>query len=97
MQHFRDPRPARNGACACLRYPHCGRIRDHVLGICPHRLTGDYGIAWLLTRLVGTPRAWELMVQSERIDARRCETLGLVNRLVPDLELREATFALARS
>jgi enoyl-CoA hydratase/carnithine racemase len=37
------------------------------------------------------------MVQSERIDARRCETLGLVNRLVPDLELREATFALARS
>jgi enoyl-CoA hydratase/carnithine racemase len=33
---------------------------------------------------------------SERIDARRCETLGLVNRVVPDGELRDAAFALAR-
>jgi enoyl-CoA hydratase/carnithine racemase len=60
-------------------------------------LTGDYGIAWLLTRLVGTSRARELMFLSERIDARRCEALGLVNRVVPDAELREAAFALAKS
>ena len=60
-------------------------------------LTGDYGIAWLLTRLVGTSRARELMFLSERIDARRCETLGLVNRVVPDVELAESAFALARS
>ena len=32
-------------------------------------LTGDYGIAWMLTRLVGTSRARELMFLSERIDA----------------------------
>jgi enoyl-CoA hydratase/carnithine racemase len=51
----------------------------------------------LLTRLVGTSRARELMFLSERIDARRCETLGLVNRVVPDAELRETAFALARS
>jgi enoyl-CoA hydratase/carnithine racemase len=60
-------------------------------------LTGDYGIAWLLTRLVGTSRARELMFLSERIDARRCETLGLVNRVVTDAELRDVAFALARS
>src|SRR6266511_4292054 len=60
-------------------------------------LTGDYGIAWLLTRLVGTSRARELMFLSERIDARRCEALGLVNRVVADTELREVAFALARS
>jgi enoyl-CoA hydratase/carnithine racemase len=60
-------------------------------------LTGDYGVAWLLTRLVGTSRARELMFLSERIDARRCETLGLVNRVVPDAELRETAFVLARS
>jgi enoyl-CoA hydratase/carnithine racemase len=60
-------------------------------------LTGDYGIAWLLTRLAGTSRARELMFLSERIDARRCETLGLVNRVVPDAELRETAFALAKS
>jgi enoyl-CoA hydratase/carnithine racemase len=60
-------------------------------------LTGDYGIAWLLTRLVGTSRARELMFLSERIDARHCETLGLVNRVVTDAELRDVAFALARS
>jgi len=59
-------------------------------------LTGDYGIAWLLTRLAGTARARELMFLSERIDARRCEQLGLVNRIVPDSELRDTAFALAR-
>lgn len=60
-------------------------------------LTGDYGIAWLLTRLVGTSRARELMFMSERIDVRRCEALGLVNRVVSDAELRETAFVLARS
>jgi enoyl-CoA hydratase/carnithine racemase len=60
-------------------------------------LTGDYGITWLLTRLAGTSRARELMFLSERLDARRCEALGLVNRVVPDAELREAAFALAKS
>jgi enoyl-CoA hydratase/carnithine racemase len=60
-------------------------------------LTGDYGIAWLLTQLVGTSRARELMFLSERIDARRCEALGLVNRVVPDAELRDTAFALAKS
>lgn len=60
-------------------------------------LTGDYGIGWLLTRLVGASRARELMFLSERIDARRCETLGLVNRVVADAELRDVAFALARS
>src|SRR6202048_5627765 len=60
-------------------------------------LTGDYGIAWMLTRLVGTSRARELMFLSERIDGRRCEMLGLVNRVLPDAELREAAVSLARS
>jgi 2-(1,2-epoxy-1,2-dihydrophenyl)acetyl-CoA isomerase len=60
-------------------------------------LTGDYGIAWLLTRLVGTSRARELMFLSDRIEARRCEMLGLVNRVVSDAELRDVAFALART
>jgi len=60
-------------------------------------LSGDYGIAWLLTRLVGTARARELMFTSERIDAARCEAIGLVNRVVPDDQLQDEAFALARS
>src|SRR6266699_6157052 len=58
-------------------------------------LTGDYGISWLLTRLAGTARARELMFLSERIDARRCEALGLVNRVVRDVDLQSEAFAMA--
>src|SRR5436305_11763282 len=60
-------------------------------------LTGDYGISWLLTRLVGTSRARELMFLSERFDARRCETLGLVNRVVAVAGARGVALHLARS
>jgi enoyl-CoA hydratase/carnithine racemase len=60
-------------------------------------LSGDYGIAWLLTRLVGTARARELMFTADRVDAERCEVIGLVNRVVPDAKLQQEAFALAKS
>jgi len=60
-------------------------------------LSGDYGIAWLLTRLVGTARARELMFTAERVDAARCEQIGLVNRVVADDQLQAAAFSLAKS
>jgi enoyl-CoA hydratase/carnithine racemase len=60
-------------------------------------LSGDYGIAWLLTRLVGTARARELMFTAERVDAEGCERIGLVNRVVPDDKLQDEAFALAKS
>jgi enoyl-CoA hydratase/carnithine racemase len=60
-------------------------------------LSGDYGIAWLLTRLVGTARARELMFTAERVDAARCEAIGLVNRVVPDDRLQAEAFALAQT
>jgi len=60
-------------------------------------LTGDYGISWLLTRLAGTARARELMYLSERIDARRAESLGLINRVVPDADLQAEAFTIART
>lgn len=59
-------------------------------------LSGDYGVAWLLTRLAGTARARELMFLSERLDAKRCEAFGLVNRIVPDDQLRPAALELAK-
>ena len=60
-------------------------------------LSGDYGIAWLLTRLVGTSRARELMFTGDKVDAARCEAIGLVNRVVPDDKLQAEAFALAKS
>ena len=60
-------------------------------------LSGDYGIAWLLTRLVGSARARELMFTSDKVDAARCAAIGLVNRVVPDAKLQDEAFALAKS
>jgi enoyl-CoA hydratase/carnithine racemase len=60
-------------------------------------LSGDYGIAWLLTRLVGTSRARELMFTAEKVDAGRCEAVGLFNRVVPDERLQDEAFTLAKS
>src|SRR5258708_3087500 len=60
-------------------------------------LSGDYGIAWLLTRLVGTARARESMFTADRVDAARCEAIGLVNRVVPDASLQNEAFVLAKS
>ncbi len=59
-------------------------------------LSGDYGMAWLLTRLVGTARARELMFTADKVDAARCEAIGLVNRVVPDDKLQGEAFELAR-
>jgi enoyl-CoA hydratase/carnithine racemase len=60
-------------------------------------LSGDYGIAWLLTRTIGSMRARELMFTAERVDAERCERIGLVNRVVDDASLQAEAFALAKS
>ncbi len=60
-------------------------------------LSGDYGMSWLLTRIVGTARAREMMFFAEKVDAKRCEAIGLVNRVVPDDKLREEAFAMARA
>lgn len=60
-------------------------------------LSGDYGITWLLTRLVGTARARELMFTARRVDAETCERLGLVNQVVDDDRLQDEARALATS
>ena len=50
-------------------------------------LSGDYGSSWFLTRLVGPAKAREILFTAERLDARTCERIGLVNRVVADAEL----------
>jgi len=59
-------------------------------------LSGDYGGSWFLTRLVGTARARELYFTGDRVEARDCERLGLVNRVVPDAELEKEALAWAK-
>jgi enoyl-CoA hydratase/carnithine racemase len=50
-----------------------------------------------MTHLVGTARARELMYTADKVDAERCEQIGLFNRVVPDAVLRDEAFKLASS
>jgi 2-(1,2-epoxy-1,2-dihydrophenyl)acetyl-CoA isomerase len=59
-------------------------------------LSGDYGVAWLLTRVVGGGRARQLMLTSERVAAERAFEIGLVNEVVADESLPTAAFEQAR-
>jgi len=59
-------------------------------------LSGDYGVTWLLSQLVGRGRASELMLLSEKVDAARCLGMGIFNRVVPDADLQAEAFTLAR-
>jgi 2-(1,2-epoxy-1,2-dihydrophenyl)acetyl-CoA isomerase len=46
-------------------------------------LSGDAGLIWFLTRLVGPSRARELCLLPEKFDGRYAETTGVVTRAVP--------------
>lgn len=59
-------------------------------------LPGDFGGTWLLTQLVGPARARELYFTSRRVMAPECERIGLVNRVVPAVELQAEAMDLAR-
>lgn len=55
---------------------------------------GDGG-CWLLPRLIGMPRALELLLTGDMVSAERAEQLGMVNSLHAPEELMDATYALA--
>jgi len=58
--------------------------------------SGDFGGSYFLSKLVGTGKARELYYTAEPLDAAQALALGIVNRVVPDTELVEATMPLAR-
>ncbi|MCB1841379.1 MAG: enoyl-CoA hydratase/isomerase family protein [Halioglobus sp.] len=60
-------------------------------------LLPDGGLSWLLVHQLGYRRAFQLSIESERIDARRCVKLGLANRTAPADRLLETAVAWAHS
>jgi enoyl-CoA hydratase/carnithine racemase len=50
-------------------------------------LVAEWGISWLLPRLVGPAHALDLLFSARRIDAAEAERIGLVNRVIPHADL----------
>jgi enoyl-CoA hydratase/carnithine racemase len=46
-------------------------------------LVGEWGVTWLLPRLVGTAHALDLLFSARKVDAEEALRMGLVNRVVP--------------
>jgi len=58
-------------------------------------LVPDGGLNWLLVKQLGYRRAFQLSIESERINAGRCVELGLANRAVPADELQSVALEWA--
>jgi 2-(1,2-epoxy-1,2-dihydrophenyl)acetyl-CoA isomerase len=59
-------------------------------------LVPDGGATWLIPRLVGTKRAYELMALGEKLSSSKALAMGMVNRVFPDASLRDDGIAYAR-
>jgi enoyl-CoA hydratase/carnithine racemase len=60
-------------------------------------LIGEYGVTWLLPRLVGQGAALDLLLSSRVFLAEEAASLGLVNRVVPAGDVLSEAVAYART
>lgn len=60
-------------------------------------LVPDSGVNWLLPRLIGQARAYEMAITADQIPAETALAWGLVNRVVPSAQLMENVAAWAGS
>jgi enoyl-CoA hydratase len=56
----------------------------------------ELGISWLLPRLVGAARAWDVILTGREVGAAEAERIGLVSRVVPDERLFDEAMGVAR-
>lgn len=59
-------------------------------------LPAEYGLSWLLPRIVGLTHANDLLLSSRVVLAEEAEKMGLVNAVLPPEELLPHTYAYAR-
>jgi enoyl-CoA hydratase/carnithine racemase len=54
-------------------------------------IPAEYGLSWILPRLIGVERALDLLLSARRVEAEEAERIGLVSRVCePDTVLRDA-------
>lgn len=72
-----------------------GESSRFTLAYCHIGASPDGGSTYFLPRALGMKRAFEIALLGERFDAARAAELGLINRVVADDELEQATAKLA--
>jgi len=83
-------------ACYCdLRFAAAGAKLTTAHG--KPNLPAEYGLSWLLPRLVGLTRANDLLLSSRTFLAEEAATMGLVNGVVAPDDLLDHTYRYARS
>lgn len=58
-------------------------------------LIAEYGISWVLPRLVGQANALDLLMSSRIVLADEAQSLGMVNKVVPAAELMDVVMSYA--
>jgi len=59
-------------------------------------IVAEFGLAWLLPRLVGLGMASDMLISGRRVEAAEALRVGLASRLEPDDRLLEVALAYAR-
>lgn len=67
-----------------------------MVGFTKMGLTPAAGGAWLMPRVMGLAKAFELVYTADFLEAEEALKLGVLNRLVPAASLEKETMALAR-
>jgi enoyl-CoA hydratase/carnithine racemase len=55
-----------------------------------------WGGTWLYPRIIGVPKAAEMLFTGDFMEAKEAERYGLLNRLIPAADLEKETMSLAR-
>ena len=108
VHHMRDVRqpiiaaingPAAGGgfafACAAdVRY--CSQSATFATAFVRLGISGcDIGVSWMLPRLIGASRSWELLLTGRVFDAAEADRIGLVSQMVGDDELEDTVLGVA--
>jgi enoyl-CoA hydratase/carnithine racemase len=82
-------------ACFCdLRFAAAGAKFTTAHG--KLHLPAEYGLSWLLPRLIGLTRANDLLLSSRTFFAEEAEEMGLVNAVLDPIELMAHTYEYAQ-
>src|SRR5712692_2619907 len=59
-------------------------------------LIAEYGLAWLLPRLIGPAHALDLLLSARIVDANEALRMGLVNQVFPQDKFMDSVYAYAK-